>query len=63
MAMMAHIILTIRLIKLWKHPWRIIEAGDQAPATIIEALPTATSEQAQERKQAKPHDDQTRNSV
>jgi hypothetical protein len=29
------------LIKLWEHPWRIIEAGDQASSIIIEALPAS----------------------
>jgi hypothetical protein len=38
MAIMAPKILTIRLIKLWKRPCRIIEIGDQPLAPITEAL-------------------------
>jgi hypothetical protein len=38
MAMIADKILTIRLIKLWKHPCRIIEVEDQPFAPITEAL-------------------------
>ena len=37
-AMMAHKIFTIRLIKLWKHPCRIIAVAEQPLESITEAL-------------------------